>query len=66
MFGVAVTNPVTRHVSITASVNATLAQLHPGRVVLGMGRGDNAVRTLGLKPVADGRAGLRWCRSCGP
>ena len=23
----------------------------PGRVILGIGRGDNAVRTLGLKPV---------------
>jgi alkanesulfonate monooxygenase SsuD/methylene tetrahydromethanopterin reductase-like flavin-dependent oxidoreductase (luciferase family) len=51
VFGVAVTNPLTRHVGVTASVNATLADLHPGRVVLGMGRGDNAVRTLGLKPV---------------
>ena len=51
VFGVAVTNPLTRHPSVTASVNATLAQLYPGRVVLGIGRGDNAVRTLGLKPV---------------
>ncbi len=51
VFGVAVTNPLTRHPSVTASVNATLADLHPGRVVLGLGRGDNAVRTLGLKPV---------------
>jgi alkanesulfonate monooxygenase SsuD/methylene tetrahydromethanopterin reductase-like flavin-dependent oxidoreductase (luciferase family) len=51
VFGVAVTNPLTRHPSVTASVNATLADLHPGRVVLGIGRGDNAVRTLGLKPV---------------
>jgi alkanesulfonate monooxygenase SsuD/methylene tetrahydromethanopterin reductase-like flavin-dependent oxidoreductase (luciferase family) len=50
-FGVAVTNPLTRHVSVTASVNATLADLYPGRVLLGIGRGDNAVRTLGLKPV---------------
>ena len=36
---------------MTASIDATLADLHPGRVVLGIGRGDNAVRTLGLKPV---------------
>jgi alkanesulfonate monooxygenase SsuD/methylene tetrahydromethanopterin reductase-like flavin-dependent oxidoreductase (luciferase family) len=49
--GTGVTNPLTRHPSVTASVHATLAQLHPGRVLLGIGRGDNAVRTLGLKPV---------------
>jgi alkanesulfonate monooxygenase SsuD/methylene tetrahydromethanopterin reductase-like flavin-dependent oxidoreductase (luciferase family) len=49
--GSGVTNPLTRHPSVTASAHATLADLHPGRVVLGIGRGDNAVRTLGLKPV---------------
>ena len=49
--GTGVTNPLTRHPSVTASAHATLAQLHPGRVLLGIGRGDNAVRTLGLKPV---------------
>ena len=49
--GSGVTNPRTRHPSVTASAHATLAQLHPGRVLLGIGRGDNAVRTLGLKPV---------------
>lgn len=48
-FGTAVTNPKTRHFSVIASAHATLAEMHPGRVVLGMGRGDNAVRTLGLK-----------------
>ena len=30
---------------------ATLAQLHPGRLMLGIGRGDSAVRTMGLNPV---------------
>ena len=49
--GTGVTNPLTRHPSVTASAHATLAQLHPDRVLLGIGRGDNAVRTLGLKPV---------------
>ena len=49
--GMCVTNPVTREPPVTASAHATLADLHPGRVVLGVGRGDNAVRTLGLKPV---------------
>jgi alkanesulfonate monooxygenase SsuD/methylene tetrahydromethanopterin reductase-like flavin-dependent oxidoreductase (luciferase family) len=50
-FGTGVTNPRTRHFTVTASAIATLADLHPGRVILGIGRGDNAVRTLGLEPV---------------
>lgn len=50
--GVAVSNPLTRHFTVSASAAATLAQLHPGRVALGMGRGDSAVRTLGQKQVA--------------
>jgi alkanesulfonate monooxygenase SsuD/methylene tetrahydromethanopterin reductase-like flavin-dependent oxidoreductase (luciferase family) len=50
--GVAVSNPLTRHYTVSASTAATLARLHPGRVVLGLGRGDSAVRTLGLKQVA--------------
>jgi alkanesulfonate monooxygenase SsuD/methylene tetrahydromethanopterin reductase-like flavin-dependent oxidoreductase (luciferase family) len=49
-FGLAVTNPVTRHITVTASAFATLAQLHPERVMLGIGRGDSAVRTMGMKP----------------
>jgi alkanesulfonate monooxygenase SsuD/methylene tetrahydromethanopterin reductase-like flavin-dependent oxidoreductase (luciferase family) len=51
-FGTAVTNPRTRHYSVIASAHASLAEIYPGRVVLGMGRGDNAVRTLGLKQVS--------------
>jgi alkanesulfonate monooxygenase SsuD/methylene tetrahydromethanopterin reductase-like flavin-dependent oxidoreductase (luciferase family) len=50
VFGTAVTNPVTRHFTATAAAHATLAQLHPGRVVLGIGRGDSSIRTLGLPP----------------
>lgn len=50
VFGTAVTNPVTRHFSVTASGHATLASMHPGRVGLGLGRGDSAIRTLGLRP----------------
>jgi alkanesulfonate monooxygenase SsuD/methylene tetrahydromethanopterin reductase-like flavin-dependent oxidoreductase (luciferase family) len=51
VLGTAVTNPFTRHLTVTASAFATLAQLHPGRLVLGIGRGDSAVRTMGLNPV---------------
>jgi alkanesulfonate monooxygenase SsuD/methylene tetrahydromethanopterin reductase-like flavin-dependent oxidoreductase (luciferase family) len=50
--GVAVSNPVTRHYSVSAGAAATLAKLHPGRVILGLGRGDSAVRTLGRKQFA--------------
>ncbi len=49
--GTAVTNPYTRHVTATASMFTTLAGLHPGRVALGIGRGDSSVRTMGLNPV---------------
>jgi alkanesulfonate monooxygenase SsuD/methylene tetrahydromethanopterin reductase-like flavin-dependent oxidoreductase (luciferase family) len=55
--GVAVANPLTRHYTVSASTAATLAQLHPGRVLLGLGRGDSAVRTLGLKQVATKKFG---------
>ena len=48
--GTAVTNPYTRHVTTTASAFATLAELYPGRLALGIGRGDSAVRTMGLNP----------------
>jgi alkanesulfonate monooxygenase SsuD/methylene tetrahydromethanopterin reductase-like flavin-dependent oxidoreductase (luciferase family) len=50
-FGAAVTNPFTRHFTVTASATATLGERYPGRMLLGLGRGDNAVRTLGLNPV---------------
>jgi 5,10-methylenetetrahydromethanopterin reductase len=53
--GVAVANPLTRHFSVSASTAATLGKLHPGRVILGLGRGDSAVRTLGLKQVSTRR-----------
>jgi alkanesulfonate monooxygenase SsuD/methylene tetrahydromethanopterin reductase-like flavin-dependent oxidoreductase (luciferase family) len=49
-FGTAVTNLITRHFTVTASGHATLASMHPGRVVLGLGRGDSSIRTIGLRP----------------
>lgn len=49
-FGTAVTNPVTRHYTASAAAHATLAQIHPGRVMIGLGRGDSSIRTLGLRP----------------
>src|SRR5262245_29543291 len=51
LVGSGVTNPVTRHFSIAASGHGTLASMHPGRVMLGLGRGDAAVHTMGIKPM---------------
>lgn len=46
----AVTNPVTRHPSVTASAAATVQAESGGRFVLGIGRGDSALAHLGIAP----------------
>lgn len=48
--GTGVTNPVTRDPTATAGAIATLDELAPGRVILGMGAGDSAVHTLHRPP----------------
>jgi probable F420-dependent oxidoreductase len=62
--GPLVSNPVTRHPTVVASMLATIAQLFDGRAALGIGRGDSAVRTLGLSPMklAEFRDALRLMR----
>lgn len=50
ILGTAVTNPVTRDLTVTASVFATLSELTGGRVALGMGAGDSSLETLGKRP----------------
>lgn len=45
-----VTNPVTRHPTVTANAIATIDALSEGRAFLGIGNGDGAVRTIGSKP----------------
>jgi 5,10-methylenetetrahydromethanopterin reductase len=47
--GPTVTNPVTRHLAVTASAIATLDELSAGRVFLGLGSGDSAVYNLGRR-----------------
>jgi len=47
-----VTNPVTRHASVHVSAARTFAAAYPGRFTLGIGRGDSAVRTFGLRPAS--------------
>jgi probable F420-dependent oxidoreductase len=48
--GLCVTNPVTREPAVTASAYATLQDISGGRMLMGMGRGDSAVRVMGRKP----------------
>ncbi|MGA8255302.1 MAG: TIGR03842 family LLM class F420-dependent oxidoreductase [Nocardioides sp.] len=48
--GPMVTNPATRDWTVTASVFATLNEMYGNRTVVGMGRGDSAVRVLNGKP----------------
>src|SRR5204862_1638482 len=45
-----VTNPVTRHVTVIANFICTLDALSNGRAFLGIGNGDDAVRTIGAPP----------------
>jgi len=47
--GTWVTNPSTRHPVVTASAAATLDDLAPGRVYIGIGSGDTGVSHLGMK-----------------
>ena len=51
MLGHCVTNPGIRDPTVTASAYATLQDISGGRMIMGIGRGDSARRTIGLKPV---------------
>jgi len=46
-----VTNPATRDPTVLASAYATLHDLSDGRMAMGVGRGDSAVRYIGRKPM---------------
>jgi probable F420-dependent oxidoreductase len=52
MVGPFVTNPLTRELSVTASLFATLNDQFGNRTVCGIGRGDSALRVLGRKPAS--------------
>jgi probable F420-dependent oxidoreductase len=49
--GLNVTNPGTREPTVTASAFATLQDITGGRMIMGIGRGDSARRTIGQQPV---------------
>ena len=63
--GPLLTNPITRHPSVTASSISTIAELASGRTILGLGAGDTAVRLAGLRPARVSRleASTRLIRS---
>ncbi len=46
-----VTNPATRDQTVLASSYATLNDISNGRMVMGIGRGDSAVRYIGRQPM---------------
>src|SRR3954451_11782659 len=46
-----VTNPGTREPTVLASMYATLQVISGGRMIMGIGRGDSARRTIGQQPV---------------
>jgi len=57
--GPMVTNPATRDWTVTASVFATLNEMFGNRTIIGIGRGDSAVRVTNGKPAT--LATLREC-----
>jgi 5,10-methylenetetrahydromethanopterin reductase len=48
-FSPMVTNPISRHPSVTAGAMLSLDELAPGRAALGIGTGDSAIYGVGLK-----------------
>jgi 5,10-methylenetetrahydromethanopterin reductase len=65
VLGTMLDTPMVRHPSVLASSIATVAELAPGRTVLGLGIGDTAVRLNGLTPakVATLERAIRHARS---
>ena len=48
--GSCVTTFETRHPSVTAAAARTIAEIAPGRTILGVGSGDSAIKLLDMKP----------------
>ena len=63
--GTGVTNPLTRHPTVTANAIAAISEVSAGRAMLGVGAGDSAVYGLGWKPakVAEVEDSLRFFRA---
>lgn len=50
--GPTVTNLVSRHPSVTAAAARTIAEIAPGRTILGLGSGDSAIGFDGMQPAS--------------
>ena len=50
LLGTAVTNPITRHPAVLACSFASLEELAPGRVRIGIGSGESSLYSIGLRP----------------
>jgi 5,10-methylenetetrahydromethanopterin reductase len=63
--GPGVTNPVTRHIAVTASAALTLNAETDGRVTMGFAQGDSALSQIGRRalPVAEFERGLTTLQS---
>lgn len=63
--GTAVTNFATRHPAVLASAARSVAELAPGRFVLGVGVGNSSVGPVGMRPStgAEMRAGIATLRT---
>lgn len=63
--GSTVTNPITRHPTVTASAICSLDELAGGRAFLGIGTGESAVKTIGKEParLRDTRTYIETVRS---
>jgi len=53
-FSIATSNPATRHPSVAAAAISSVAELAPGRVLFGVGRGDSALAHVGGAPAPVG------------
>jgi 5,10-methylenetetrahydromethanopterin reductase len=52
--GIAVSNVVTRHLSVLAGLYRSVAELDPARFALGLGSGSSSTGTVGLRPARTG------------
>ena len=64
--GPGVTNPITRHIAVSASAAATLQAETDGRVMLGFAQGDSALTQIGSQrlPVAESSAHSERSKAC--
>jgi len=50
--GTCTTNPLSRHIGVTARAIASLNEVSGGRAALGLGRGEGSLKPLGIHPVS--------------